>query len=395
MKPKLLMLLLLGATMVVIGCKKDDTDPNAELKTQIIENYAAIVYANYQDSYNSAQVLHDAIDDFVANPTDANLQSAKTAWLDAREPYGQTEAFRFGEGPIDDADGPEGLLNAWPLDEGYIDYVTGNATSGIINDGNTTIDANTLEGLNEVGSEENISIGYHAIEFLLWGQDDPDVTLQTPGQRPFTDYVNGSGSTADNQDRRAQYLTVCADLLLQHLQSLLDEWTPSTGGYYNTFTGLESDEALRRILSGIGILSKSELAGERIFTALDNQNQEDEHSCFADNTHRDIITNAMGIRNVYLGSYTRTNNSVVSGASLSELGAIIDPDLNNQVITLLDQSITNTEAIPTPFDYALTQESVGGSGPIQTSVNTLQSLGDKIAEISSAMGITISTELPD
>lgn len=395
MDQRIILLLLASTFLWISGCKKDK-DENVELKTQIVSQYATLVYANYQDAYDAAVVLHDEIDDFVAGPSATTLQEAKDAWLDAREPYGQTEAFRFGDGPIDDADGPEGLLNAWPLDESYIDYVSGSMQTGIVNDGTTNIDASTLGDLNEVGAEENISIGYHAIEFLLWGQDDPDVSLMTPGQRPYTDFVTGTGGTASNQDRRGLYLQVCADLLLTHLQSLIDDWNPSgSGNYYATFTGLETDEALRRMLSGIGILSKSELAGERIFTALDNQDQEDEHSCFADNTHRDIITNAIGIRNVYLGSYTRTNGGLVAGSSLSDLAAILAPTLDQEVRTLLDNSISNAESISVPFDQALTLETVGGSGPIQTTVNSLQQLGDKIAEVANSFDIIISTDLPE
>ncbi|MEM7038205.1 MAG: imelysin family protein, partial [Bacteroidota bacterium] len=366
------------------------------LKDEIKANYAAMVYANYQDAYELASDMHDALDAFIANPTQATLDAAKEAWLASREPYGVSEVYRFGEGPIDDADGPEGALNAWPLDESYVDYVTGNATSGIINDGNTTIDAATLEGLNEVGAEENISIGYHAIEFLLWGQDDANTGLMTPGQRPFTDFVTGGSGTASNQQRRADYLAACADILLGHLQSLIDEWNPSgSGNYYETFMALDGDEAIRRMLSGCGILAKSELAGERIFTALDNQDQEDEHSCFSDNTHRDIITNAIGVRNVYFGVYTRNDGSTVSGTGIIALAREIDADLNTEVVNLLNQAVDACHAIPVPFDNALTQESVGGSGPIQTAVNTLQSAGDKIAEMAAAMDITISTDLPD
>jgi putative iron-regulated protein len=375
------------------GCNKKEkirTDLKDEVKTQ----HAALVYANYQDALSAAKTLHDRLDDFLANPSDATMDAAKTAWLAAREPYGLTEAYRFASGPIDDADGPEGLLNAWPLDEGYVDYVVGNATSGIVNDPSVSIDASTLESLNEVGAEENIAIGFHAIEFLLWGQDNANTSLQTPGQRPYTDFV--TGGTADNQDRRGEYLAVCADLLLTHLQQMVDEWNPTRGGnYYTEFMALDNDEALRRILTGIGILSKSELAGERVFTALDNQDQEDEHSCFSDNTHRDIITNTIGIRNVYLGAYTRTNGTQVYGTGIYELAEQYDSEVNEQVVSLLNDAVNKVEAIPVPFDYALTQESVGGNGPIQAAVNALQQLGDKIAEMAGKMDISISTDLPD
>ncbi|MEM0999514.1 MAG: imelysin family protein [Bacteroidota bacterium] len=388
-------LLVLCACLVAFtSCDRTEDERN-DLKDQIVANYAAMVYANYQDALEGAQTLDVALEAFVASPSEATLTAAKNAWLASREPYGVTEAYRFGEGPIDDADGPEGLMNAWPLDEAYIDYVSGNANVGIVNNTAITIDMPTLESLNEVGAEENVSIGFHAIEFLLWGQDDPNTALLTPGQRPFTDFVTGANGTAANQDRRGAYLLVCGDLLIKHLQSLVDEWNPNGGAYYATFTALDRDEAIRRMLTGIGILSKSELAGERIFTALDNADQEDEHSCFADNTHRDIVTNAIGIRNVYLGLYTRTNNTVVSGPSLRDLANDIDATLNADLEALLNSAVAATEAIPVPFDFGLTQEAVGGSGPIQSSVTALQAAGDKIAEVASAMGITISTDLPE
>lgn len=380
--------------------EKDDgsceyCDENAALKEEIKETYASIVYASYEDAFNEAVELQSAINDFVANPTQAGLDACKQAWKDAREPYGQTEAYRFANGPIDDEDGPEGLLNAWPLDEGYIDYVSGSPNSGIVNDTTTTIDAATLEGLNEQGGEKNISIGYHAIEFLLWGQDDADVTLQTPGNRPYTDYLV-SGGTASNQARRGLYLQVCADLLVSHLLLMKNEWDPNgSSNYRTTFMAQDSDAALKNILTALGTLSKSELAGERMFVALDNQDQEDEHSCFSDNTHRDVILNAQGIRNVYTGSYTRVDGSSVSGSSIEDLIAKVDASLGSELSTLSSTSITNVNAIPTPFDYALTQETAGGAGPIMTAINTLQDQGDKIVEVGTKLGITISAELPD
>jgi putative iron-regulated protein len=45
------------------------------------------------------------------------MDAAKEAWLTARQSYGPTEAYRPYGAPIDDDNGPEGQLNACPLDE--------------------------------------------------------------------------------------------------------------------------------------------------------------------------------------------------------------------------------------------------------------------------------------
>lgn len=360
------------------------------LKQAAMQTYADIVFASYEDSYNLAVELQSAIEAFVAEPSAETHQAAKEAWLASNEPYGQTEAYRFYGGPIDDEDGPEGLLNAWPLDEAYVDYVEGAPEAGIINnvDEYPEITGELLVSLNEVGAEENISTGYHAIEFLLWGQDMYD---DSNGQRPYTDYVAGE---APNAERRGQYLLLLAEQLVANLAEIKDMWDPAASGNYRAeFLALEPDAAIQNVLTGLGVLSKSELAGERMFTALDNQDQEDEHSCFSDNTHRDIITNNQGIANVYLGSYTRLDGSEVSGPSLSDVVAAVNPELNEQMVALLEQSMAQVNEIYVPFDQAIV---LADERPkVLDAVMTLQDQGDKIAEIATALGLTINTALPE
>ncbi len=358
------------------------------LKQAALTTYADIVFASYEDSYTLAVALQEAINAFVENPSEETHQAAQEAWLAAQEPYGQTEAYRFYGGPIDDEDGPEGLLNAWPLDENYVDYVEGNETAGIINNVEEypEITPDLLVSLNEAGAEENISTGYHAIEFLLWGQDFYE---DSAGQRPYTDYVD-----APHADRRAAYLTLAADLLVGHLAQMKEAWDPAVDGNYRAdFLAKDPDAALQDVLTGLGVLSKSELAGERMFTAYDNQDQEDEHSCFSDNTHRDIITNNQGIVNVYTGTYTRLDGSTVSGPSLAEVVAAVEPDLNQQVLDLLDQSAAQVKAIHIPFDQAIVLPDERPA--VLEAVMTLQDQGDKVAEVAAALGLTINTALPE
>lgn len=385
------LLVLAGSIVLFSSCKKQKVK---DKKAEYVENVSNIAYNAYLDSYNTAVELKDAIDAFVANPTSATHETAKEKWLTAREAYGITEVFRFQDGPIDDEDGPEGALNAWPLDEAYIDYVDGDPNAGLVNNTSVTIDPSTLRSKNEVGGEKNISIGYHAIEFLLWGQDDPNTSLKTPGDRPYTDYVTGGSGTASNQDRRGAYLKICAEILVEDLNGLVQEWKEG-GSYRTTFTSMESDDAIAKILTGMGVLSKGELAGERMFVALDNADQEDEHSCFSDNTDRDVILNAQGIYNLYFGEMTKIDGTVISGASLEDILEINDKDTYEEYSAVFENTLADVKKVPDPFDYALTQESVGGDGPIMTAIESLQNQGDEIVNIASDLGLTVSNELPE
>jgi putative iron-regulated protein len=377
------------AFIIFLSCSSNNADPidsNTIAKADVIQNYAAIVFSSYQNAMTDLEGLQTAINTFTANPNGANFSAAKSAWKTARESYGPTEAYRFANGPIDATSGPEGFLNAWPLDENYVDYITGNPNSGIINDLATypAINKSVLEGLNEVGGEANISIGYHAIEFLLWGQDNTTPSAQLNGQRPYTDFVDEG--TASNQDRRRDYLVACADLLIDHLQLMINEW--KTGGTYRTtFLSLDENTALKNILTAIATLSKSELGGERIFVAYDNQDQEDEHSCFSDNTHRDIRVNLDGIANVYRGSY-----GTINGSSLEDLITETNPTLGARITAQLKAAESAVNATAIPFDFAISDASERPL--VLSSVNALQDLGDKFVEGGTALGLSISSELP-
>ncbi|MEM7533806.1 MAG: imelysin family protein [Chloroflexota bacterium] len=363
-------------------------DYMAALKQTALTTYADIAYASYEDSHMLAVELQAALEALVADPSEETHQAAKNAWLASNEPYGQTEAYRFYGGPIDDEDGPEGLLNAWPLDEAYVDYVDGAPEAGIINNVEEypEISRELIASLNEVGAEENISTGYHAIEFLLWGQD---MYEDSAGQRAYTDYVD-----APNAERRGQYLLAVGEQLVDNLAEMVAAWDAAGADNYRAeFLASDADMAIQNVLTGLGVLSKSELAGERMFTALDNQDQEDEHSCFSDNTHRDIITNNQGVMNVYMGSYTRLDGSEVSGTSLADVVAAVDTDLNDQMVALLEASMSQVNAIHVPFDQAIV---LADQRPIVLeAVMTLQDQGDKVAEVASALGLTVNTALPE
>ncbi|MEM6722854.1 MAG: imelysin family protein [Bacteroidota bacterium] len=389
MKKLFYLLPLVALVFVIHSCSKDD-DPEevlAALKTTVIANYANLVLNNYQAAQADAISLRTAINAFTSNPTQSTFDAAKQAWLDSRESYGITEAFRFANGPIDvigTEEGPEGLLNAWPLDENFIDYVDGGANDGIVNDlvGFPTLSKDVLTGENGNGGEENVSVGYHAIEFLLWGQDLTDPSAEQAGMRPFTDFVNGG--TAENQDRRRQYLEICADLIVDHLQLLIDEWE-ATGPYRATFLAQDANVNLANMMTGIATLAKGELAGERTFVAYTNRDQEDEHSCFSDNTHRDLRLNFQGIKNVFLSSI-----GGVTSSSIADLIDSVDESLGAEVRAALEAAETAVEATAIPFDNAISDDALRPD--VLAAVTALQTLGDLIADGGTALGIQVDTE---
>ncbi|MET1115557.1 MAG: imelysin family protein [Comamonas sp.] len=349
---------------------------------QVAGHYAQLVHAGYSDSLQSALAMQKAIARLLAQPGADTLAAARKAWLQARDVYGQTEAFRFYDGPIDSEDGPEGRMNAWPMDESYVDYVQGNDKAGIINNRQQAITAEALSELNEKDGEENIATGWHAIEFLLWGQD---LSATGPGARPHTDFVNGK---KPNADRRRQYLQVVTDLLIKDLRTVQAAWAPGVAGNFRAEFVAGGNESIRKIFVGLGSLSRGELAGERLEVALASQDQEDEHSCFSDNTHNDAIANAKGIENVWLGQYRRLDGTLLRGPGLRDLVAAKNAALAEQTTGHIRASVAAAQQIPAPFDQAIQGErSAPARAKVQTVIDRLIEQSKDLAAAAQAVGI--------
>lgn len=363
----------------------------AQDRADVLETYGNIAEAAYADSLTTAQALQTAVNALVEAPSAENLQAARAAWLAARVPYQQTEVYRFGNAVVDDW---EGRVNAWPLDEGLIDYVDGgyggpsdenefaalnviaNATFTL---SGTEIDASEItpelleETLHEAdGIEANVATGYHAIEFLLWGQDLNGHGAGA-GNRPWTDYATGEDCTGGNCDRRAQYLVAATDLLVSDLEWMTGQW--SAGGDVRTALAENPDAGISAMLTGMGSLSYGEVAGERMRLGVMLNDPEEEHSCFADNTHNDHYLDGLGVQNVYLGEYVRADGSVVSGPSLSDLVAASNPDLDTEMRVRLSNTMRELGQIVTAaesgfaYDQMLERGNEAGEALIMGGVN--------------------------
>lgn len=373
---------------------------NINLEKEIVANYSEIAAANYRDSLNGALELHKLILNFTkaaaAGESESNLksllESAKNTWTkNARVPYGQSEIFRFYNGPIDfeaiddgvttflesiNFEGVEGLLNAWPLDEAYIDYVDGDSAAGIINDPSVNITKDQIIILNEQNGEKNISTGYHAIEFLLWGQDR---STTGAGNRPVTDYT-----TAKNADRRALYLTTLSSTLIDHLSSVNNQWIDNQTNYRANLAKQDPAIAIKNMFVSMISMAGDELKSERIENALILEDQEEEHSCFSDTTINDILGNYLGVKNIYLGTYQAYNagETNVVGKGVSELVKEYYPALDQQI---KDQMLIVEEAIA--YFYGSNAKNLDfGKQDIKIAFDTaITSQQDKVQDVVNAL----------
>ncbi len=351
---------------------------------QVAEEYAGLVYVTYWDALLEAKRLQKAVELFLDKPSAILLEAARDSWRRARDPYGLTEAFRFYEGPIDapagadGQEGPEARLNAWPLNEAYIDYVAGNPKAGIVQDASIPITREVLVKKNQADDETEVSTGYHAIEFLLWGQD---LSLENAGTRSFEDFLPGD----EVRERRREYLRAVTALLVEDVEFLVKSWEPKEENYAARFA--KDGQAVGKILTALATLSGFELASERMATALDSGDQEDEHSCFSDNTHRDFIANAQGIANVYFNAYEKE----FQGASPHDLLRAKDPALADKLAAQIRQSVQLVQALPQPVDREILATQAGSSARVrmEEAIASLQQQADLLKQAGRVLGVEV------
>ena len=339
----------------------------------LASSYANLVSYYYNEVSLSTQEMHNAIIKFVQAPDNNSLTNAKNKWIAARSIYGITEAFRFYGGPIDGVnkygeEGPEGLINAWPLNEAYIDYVKGSSNAGIINNLSLEINNDTIIAANMSEDDADVSSGWHAIEFLLWGQD---FSLETAGIREASDYL----PTNEINIRRRAYLVATSALLLEHINWLSMEWLENGEGR-KAF--LNKNDPGGAILTGIATLAGFELSSERIATALDSGDPEDEHSCFSDQTHNDVKANFNGIINVYLG---KGLNGESFSPSISEFVAKNNLKLHENILEIINETNISINNITVPFDKMLSEPKNGlGRQAAEKTVSNLLVLAKNFKE---------------
>ena len=378
---------LLGATYISAVA---DKAPDA---AAVAKTYADIAEAGYADSLAEARNLKAAVDKLIAQPTEDNLKAARQAWRTARIPYMQTEAYRFGNVIVDNW---EVKVNAWPLDEGLIDYVSAEygdespennlyvanvIANTSIKIGGEDVDTSKItkellaDRLQEAGGvESNVATGYHAIEFLLWGQD-LNGTGPGAGKRPATDF-DPKNCTGGNCTRRAEYLAVVADLLIDDLEWMTTQWS-SSGAARKAVMANDGKAGLVAIFKGLGSLSYGEMAGERMKLGLLIHDPEEEHDCFSDNTHNAHYFDAQGMKNVYFGTYRRTDGSLVSGPSPSDLVRAKSPKLDKNIRAAIDASMTRMDAIVKraeggeAYDQMIGEDNAEGNETINAAINAL------------------------
>lgn len=248
-------------------------------------------YSDISHAIDQAQQLDQSLANLLAAPSTSTLAAAQQAWRQAYDAYLGT--LIYANLPIQDPkewhnkgihyERTLSLLDSWPIEGGYIDYVPGYPFSGIVNDLTLALDEDTLMEQHGFSDPSYASLGFHALEFMLWGDD---------GQRSHDDFIarqntapilmpsEGRPTDEDerpeentgpviepevqNHMRRRQYLQLLSDQLQNQLRRLQRRWHPSNGHYAQQIQNMSPKQQVYALLIATQTLLTRELLGRRL-----------------------------------------------------------------------------------------------------------------------------------
>lgn len=237
--------------------------------------------AQWQASVEAANLLAIRVTELLDQPNAATLASAQQAWRKAYSAYLTTRLVSYF--PVQD---PEDwhqreldlaqltlLIDAWPIEAGYVDSIAGYPTTGIVNDLSLAITAENLieqHGFADLGSA---SLGFHVVEFLLWsehGQRSPDDFIGRDNTAPTAEANTGEAdsppSTRQNHKRRRAYLKLACQQLVEHLSRLQRRWQSPQGHYAQQLLSQPAQQINQSLLFAAQQLLLNELLEGRLVT---------------------------------------------------------------------------------------------------------------------------------
>ncbi|MCG8414936.1 MAG: hypothetical protein MI746_12020 [Pseudomonadales bacterium] len=288
------------------------SEETSAILVSLLENYFFQIDSDYSAVAESLATLQSDIESFLSSPSESTLVSARTSWIAANSQYELTSAHRY----FADAVLPEDLsleffqvqyqINHWPILPGYLDYVDGYPNSGIVNDMTVSLDSANLRQQHGAFDINETSIGFHVIEFLLWGEnlggDDP---------RPYTDFLPQTELSAQQRsdgmevsqlsnNRRRLYLQTSAQVLRDDFQTFMSLWAEGSSALRTELAAESGTGLLLNVLDGLTGLLTEELLVRSLYPMLNGDFNESLPSAFSKSSQNAVSSHLTSLETLLL-----------------------------------------------------------------------------------------------
>tara|TARA_B110000858_G_scaffold157616_1_gene180449 strand:+ start:31055 stop:32335 length:1281 start_codon:yes stop_codon:yes gene_type:complete len=320
------------ATMFLVGCSDDvpksqhteaakETIPpstfelfNPELSTsakEIALDYVSQIGSDLSQAGIEIDNFRSSIRTFIDDTSDENLNNSRQAWSGAHSAYELTALHRYFILQLLEEQSSLALLqlqyqiNHWPIVPGYIDYVNGYPDSGIVHDINVNLDSDTLREQHGAFDVSEVTLGFHVIEFLLWGYDTNFVTRPTDDYRAVEELSSeelerGYSLEQLSNNRRRLFLNVAADTLVENFRALQSFWLAEASDIRQQIEAASGTELVIILADSMSAMLTEELLLRSLYPMLNGDFVESIQSPYSRSTQHAVSSQLSGLERLLL-----------------------------------------------------------------------------------------------
>jgi len=328
--------------LVLVGCSENTSEPqiaeptaetrpsgfellNPELSTaakQIALDYAEQIRVDFSQVSIEIEKLQSAIGEFLAQTNIENLDRARQSWLLAHSAYELTTLHRYFAASILDEQNSIALLqlqyqiNHWPIVPGYLDYVDGYPDSGIVHDINVSLDSIGLRDQHGAFDISEVTLGFHVLEFLLWGSRDTQSELRSVDDFIEIDALDASqiesGYSLEqlSNNRRRQLLAIIADILLGDFRELGSLWSDQLERAEQSIDRTSQTELITTLADSMSAMLTEELLLRSLYPMLNGDFVESIQSPYSLSTQNAVSSQLSGLESLLLESQSENGTTL-------------------------------------------------------------------------------------
>jgi len=328
--------------LVLVGCSENTSEPqiaeptaetrpsgfellNPELSTaakQIALDYAEQIRVDFSQVSIEIEKLQSAIGEFLAQTNIENLDRARQSWLLAHSAYELTTLHRYFAASILDEQNSIALLqlqyqiNHWPIVPGYLDYVDGYPDSGIVHDINVSLDSIGLRDQHGAFDISEVTLGFHVLEFLLWGSRDTQSELRSVDDFIEIDALDASqiesGHSLEqlSNNRRRQLLAIIADILLGDFRELGSLWSDQLERAEQSIDRTSQTELITTLADSMSAMLTEELLLRSLYPMLNGDFVESIQSPYSLSTQNAVSSQLSGLERLLLESQSENGTTL-------------------------------------------------------------------------------------
>jgi putative iron-regulated protein len=172
--------LLLLSLSLLASCHDSEGQDAPFLETKMVD--ASLdrlrVFSIFQNkaAIQEAKNLQQAVSAFLDNVDLDHLQKLRSIWQSSHNKY-LANQYGFFE-PTETRRDLVFAVESWPIQPGFIDSLPHYPASGIVNDITLVMDLPTLRQQHGVTDREEVCLGYHAIEYLIFERNIEDFSTE-------------------------------------------------------------------------------------------------------------------------------------------------------------------------------------------------------------------------